>query len=262
MSLYPLYGFCSDLKPPIEIDYGVSIVINEIDIGKINKLNVSKEDARRIKETEFCLSIDEDAIKPERASLLFIIACRLLKRTKALIRYRVNSANTVAKIRDDYPFVPAWNVTTFIKSKELKIISRLYFGLNTFSSLNKRTERASYFLSMAYRSRGWLESLLFYVCALETLTAASEREAGGLTEKFKSRINYYIGYDKNKLGRIYNIRSELVHGRYNYKSGEENLKLLRMAEAACKKVFTKILLTPEHLNAFANDSSRMKLFSG
>jgi hypothetical protein len=112
---------------------------------------------------------------------------------------------------------------------------------------------------MAYRSRSWLESVLFYVCALETLTSAPQMERG-LTEKFKTRINNYVGYDKKKLDRIYNIRSELVHGRYNYKSQKDNLKFNRMAEAACRKVFTKILLTPEHLNAFIKDSSRMKLF--
>ena len=259
ISLYPLYDFDSDLTPPIEIDNGVSIVINEIDIGKINKINVSNEDAHHIQQAEFCLSIDEETIRPEKASLLFILACRLLKRTKIFIRYRVNSANMVVKIRDDYPFVTAWNTTTFVKSNQFKKISKLYIGLKKFSSLNKRTERASYFLSKAYRSRGWLESLLFYVCALETLTSASGKEKG-LTEKFKTRIYNYVGYNKNKLDKIYNIRSELVHGRYNYKSKKDNLKFNRMAEAACKKVFTKILLTPEHLNAFANDSSRMKLF--
>jgi hypothetical protein len=259
ISLYPLYYLDSDLTSPVEIDNGVSIVINEININKINRINVSKEDAHHIKQTRFCLSIDEETIKPEKSSLLFILACRLLKRTKIFIRYRVNSANMVAKVRDDYPFVTAWNATTLIKANEFKIISKLYKGLKMFSSLNKRTERASYFLSKAYRSNGWLESLIFYVCALETLTSASKYEKWP-TEKFKTRIHNYVGYNKKKLDRIYNIRSMLVHGRYNYKSQKDNLKFNRMAETACKKVFTKILLTPEHLKAFANDSSRMKLF--
>jgi hypothetical protein len=101
ISLYPLYYLDSDLTAPVQIDKGVSIVKNEIDTNKINKINVSKEDIHHIHETKFCLSIDEETIKPEKASLLFIIACRLLKRTKIFIRYRVNSAQTVSKTRDD-----------------------------------------------------------------------------------------------------------------------------------------------------------------
>jgi len=259
ISTYPLHSLDSELKTPFEIDNGVSIVSNNIDIGKVEKINVSKEDKHHLQDTDYCLSIDENVIKPEIASLRFMLACRLLKRTKIVIRYRINSSNTVVKIRDDYPFVTAHNATRQIKPNEFKKIKNLYLGLGKFSELTKRSGNASYFLSIAYRSRGWLESLIFHVCALETLTSSSTRE-NKITEKFKRRVHSFIGYNEKKLEKIYNIRSELVHGRYNHKSAAENLKLNRIAEAACRKMFTKILLKPEYINAFANDKNRMKLF--
>jgi hypothetical protein len=259
ISIYPLHDLDSDLKCPFEIDNSVSVIFNVINIENIDKRNVSKEDERHLRDTAFCLSVDEKIIRPEEASLLFMIACRLLKRTKLFIRYRIKSSNTVAKICDDYPFVTAHNATTQIKPNEFKKIAKLYTGLSAFSKLTKRSGNAVYFLSMAYRSRGWLESLIFHVCALETLTSSSTQEKG-ITEKFIKRVHSFIGYDEKKLRRIYDIRSELVHGRFSHKSAEENLKLNRIAEAASRKMFAKILLCQTHIDAFAIDEKRMKLF--
>jgi len=259
LSIYPLYELDSTVTPPAEIANGVGVISNNIDLQKINKTNVSKEDARHLADPKLCLQVNENVIPPEEASIAFIVSCRLLKRTKVFIRYRVDSSNEVRKIRDDYPFVTSRNVTTEIKGQEFKKIAKLYLGLNEFKALNKRTGNAAYFLGMAYRSRGWLECLIFHVCALETLTSASNRE-GKITQKFKERIHNFIGYDKDKLEKIYNIRSELVHGRYSYSSAKQNLKLFRIAEEVSRKVFSKILLNPKHLKAFVSDSSRMKLF--
>jgi len=259
ISLYPLYELDSNIISTLQIANGVTIISNNIDLQKIKKINISKEDERHLVETQLCLQVDETVVPPEKASIAFIISCRLLKRTKVFIRYRVNSSNEILKIRDDYPFVTARNVTATIKEREFKKVARLYSGLNRFRSINKRTGNAVYFLGRAYRSDGWLESLNFHVCALETLTSAPDIECN-ITQKFKDRIHNFIGYNKDKLRKIYNIRSELVHGRYSHKSAAENLKLNRIAEEACRKMFTKILLKPEYLTAFANDASRMKLF--
>jgi hypothetical protein len=158
ISIYPLYELDSNLAPPVEIANGITIISNNIDLNKINKLNVSKEDAHHLRDTQLCLQIDENAIPPEKASIAFIISCRLLKRTKVFIRYRVDSSNEIKKIRDDYPFVTASNVTAAIKQSEFKKIAKLYAGLNKFKNINKRTGNAVYFLGLAYRSRGWLVS--------------------------------------------------------------------------------------------------------
>ncbi|MEK6563493.1 MAG: hypothetical protein AABZ65_00485 [Candidatus Omnitrophota bacterium] len=259
ISIYPLHELDSDVTLPVEIANGVTVISNNIDIRKIKKINVSKEDAHHLVDPKLCLQVNEKIVSPEKASIVFIISCRLLKRTKVFIRYRVDSSSEVRKIRDDYPFVTSRNVTTEIKGQEFKKIAKLYLGLNEFKDINKRTGNAAYFLGMAYRSRGWLESLIFHVCALETLTLASNRESS-ITQKFKERIHNFIGYDKDKLEKIYNIRSELVHGRYSYSSAKQNLRLFRIAEDVSRRMFKKILLNPKHLKAFINDSSRMKLF--
>jgi|GEM_PF-3541208 len=259
ISIYPLYELESDIIPPIQIANGVSIISNNVNLNSINKMNVSKEDARHLKYPQLCLQIDEEVIPPEKASIAFIVSCRLLKRTKVFIRYRVDSSNQIRKIRDDYPFVTAKNATDVIKRGEFKKVTKLYAGIDKFKNFNKRTGNAVYFLGLAYRARCWLESLIFHICALETLISSANRE-NNITRKFKKRIHSFIGYSENKLEKIYNIRSELVHGRYSYKSIEGNLKLNRIAEAACRKMFTKIFLNPTHLNAFQADASRMRLF--
>jgi hypothetical protein len=259
ISLYPLYELDSDVALPAKIGDGISIVANNIIFDKLEKYNASEEDLYYIIETPLCLQIDEEVNPPKEASIAFIISCRLLKPTKVFIRYRVDPSNQIWKIRDNYPYLPSKNITTMIRQNEFKKIANLYTGLNKFKTINIRAINAVYFLSMAFRSRNWLESLIFHVCALETLTSAANRETK-ITEKFKNRIHNFIGYDKNKLETIYNIRSELVHGRHNSNSEKENLRLNRIAEEVCRKVFAKIFLTPNHITAFQNDTSRMKLF--
>ena len=91
------------------------------------------------------------------------------------------------------------------------------------------------------------------------MTSSAERE-DRITEKFANRIHNFIGYDKDELNRIYNIRSELVHGRYKWNSEEENLILNRIAEEVCRTIFVKILLDEKHLDSFKSDENRINLF--
>lgn len=258
-AIYPLFDLISDSNSPKRIENGILVLANDIEIEKIASMNLSEEDKHHLQETQLCLSIDKNMHNPKEVSIAFIISCRLLKRTKVFIRYRVDDLKKVTKIRDDYPFVTSNDVSSTIYDTEFKRISKIFSGLNIFKKISTRTSNAVYFLSLAYRSRKWLESLIFHVCALETLTSSAERE-DRITEKFANRIHNFIGYDKDELNRIYNIRSELVHGRYKWNSEEENLILNRIAEEVCRTIFVKILLDEKHLDSFKSDENRINLF--
>lgn len=258
-TIYPLFDLISDTNSTKEIENGIIVLNNDIEVEKFESVNLSEEDKHHLQETQLCLSIDKNIHKPKQVSIAFIISCRLLKRTKVFIRYRVDDLKRVIKIRDDYPFVTSDDVTSTINDIEFNRISKIFSGLNIFKNISTRTSNAVYFLSLAYRSRKWLESLMFHVCALETLTSSAERE-DRITEKFANRIHNYIGYDKGELKRIYNIRSELVHGRHKWNSEKENFALNRIAEEACRTVFAKILLDKKHMNSFKSDEDRINLF--
>lgn len=258
-AIYPLFDLNTDIDSPMRLEKGIYISTNEIDLEKVLQINLSKEDRHQLKTAHYCLLIDSNKYKPEQVSIVFIISCRLLKRTRVFIRYRVDEMIKVLKIRDDYPYVTSDDVTSTINKAEFRTVSKIFSGLNSFKAISTRTSNAVYFIGLAYRSRKWIESLIFHVCALETLTSSSDNERG-VTEKFSTRINNFVGYDKEQLRRIYNIRSELIHGRYKTDSKEETLVLLRIAEEACRKVFIKILLDNSNLESFSNDEDRMKLF--
>jgi len=259
IATYPLFDFESDFVDPVQIGNGLVVSQSLIEIENLCSVNLSKEDKHHLQKAKYCLIIDKTKHKPEQASLLFVVSCRLLKPTKVIIRYRIDSNNIVSKIRDDYSFVPTKNVTTYIGIDELKHVSILFEGIDTFRRINTRTSNASYFIGLAYRTRKWLEGLLFHVCALETLISSSNREQG-TTQKFFDRLNYFIGYDKAKLENIYNVRSELVHGRYLAESNDRNLEYFIISEEASRLVFRKILLDQKILNSFKDDKKRMKLF--
>jgi len=256
---YPLFDLVSDITCPFEVGEGIYISTNDIDAEAIESYNMSTEDSQCLLEPSFCLVIDKKKHKPEVASIIFIISARLIKRSKVFIRYRVDNSSALIKIRDDYPFVTSPEATREITPSEFQRLCKLFSALNFFKKINTRTSNAVYFLSMAYRSRNWLESLLFHVCALETLISAFKRERN-VMRKFIDRIHNFIGYNKDKLASIYNIRSDLVHGRYQWESGEKNLCLNRIAEEACRKVFGKILLETNYSKSFKDDKKRLYLF--
>ena len=258
-ALYPLHYFQCNADYPIKIAEGLSVVSNTIDCDSLSSDFLSEYDKSNIDLTPLCLEIDSNVIRPEEASIAFILSCRLLKRTKVLIRYRIDDLKDVSIIRDNYPYVTSDDATNQIAENDYHTISKLYDGLLRFKRINTRTGNAIYFVSMAYRSWKWLETLIFHVCALETLTSASDRETG-ITEKFKRRINKFIAYDESKLGEIYDVRSELVHGRYSFETIEKNRNLRLTAEEVSRSVFNKILLSNHRLKAFRNDDTRMRLF--
>lgn len=262
IAIYPLEEFISPATTPIEIADGVSIISNDMGLDNIRTINISQEDSLRIGDCQLCLQIDTSVIPPKEASILFILSCRLLKPTKVFIRFRINykpdGSINVVKVRDDYPTSNS-DATCSIAEDEFREIALLFSGLNRFRIINNRSGNAAYFLSMAYRSRKWLESLLFHVCSLETLTSAVEQE-NGVTQKFTKRINNFIQYDQNKLEEIYNVRSELIHGRYNHIDEKTNLRLHGIAEKVNRQVFRKILLDSNHIDAFMKDELRIKLF--
>ena len=172
-AIYPLFGIETETKNPIQIGKGITVSKNDIETEKLFSINLSQEDKNKLQQAKHCLIVDKNKNKPEQASLLFIISCRLLKPTRVIIRYRIDN-DIVSKIRDNYPFVPSDDVTSKITNENFKHVSKIYEGLNYFKKINPRTSNASYFLGLAYRSRKWLEALLFHVCALETITSSAD----------------------------------------------------------------------------------------
>ncbi len=259
-AIYPLFGIKTETENPIQIGNGITVSKNDIETEKLYPTNLSQEDKHHLKQAKLCLFVDKKQYVPEEASLLFIISCRLLKPSKVTIRYKIdNGENIVSKIRDDYPFVPSDDVTSIITDENFKRVSKIFEGLNYFKTISTRTSNAAYFLGLAYRSRKWLEALLFHVCALETITSSVDREQR-ITDKFVNRIHNFIGFDDAALRKIYNIRSELVHGRYMADSEDENLRFFKIAEEVCRSVFMRILLDKEILNSFGTDEARMTIF--
>lgn len=258
-ALYPLFEFVIDVNPPVPVDDGICITQNDIVVTELESYNMSEEDKNLLAMPYFCLKVDKNKQEPEIASISFVVASRLVKRTKVFIRYRVDNSTRLIKIRDDYPFASSPETTTLITSVELQRLCDLYRALNQFKQINNRALNAVYFLGLACRSRKWLESLLFYVNALETLTSATQQERN-ITDKFIDRIHNFIGHDEDELKEIYNKRSELVHGRSRWLSEEENLRLYLIAEKVCRKVFSKILLEENYVELFNDDLKRLNMF--
>ena len=259
-SYYPLFDLETDLEQSFELTKGVYIELFNIENFKLDNNSVSKYDKMHLSESLICLKIDESQVCPKEMITYFMICCRLYKHSKFIIRYRIDSNNQVSSVCDDYSHIESDDTTNQINVDEFKKISILINRFIKFSKINKRTHNIAYFLKMAYQANSWLESLIFFVCALETITSASEFEYD-ITNKFKIRINNFVKHNESKLELIYNTRSELVHGRYDSESDEENLKRLIIAEGITREVCLKILNNNSIIECFKDDDKRCNLFN-
>ncbi len=263
---YPLLDFVtgSPFECPVTIDDGVVLSANDIDASMIDSDAMSEMDKRHISrpECDYCLVIDKKKHKPkpEVASLFFVIAARLTKPSKVAIRYRIDDSGGPVRVLDLYPWVVCDETTPLMDRQDLDRLCTLYRALRTFEVINIRTHNAVYFLGLAYRSCKWAESLIFHVCALETLTSARSRETG-VTDKFCRRLHSFTECSKDDARRIYDVRSGLVHGRYACDSlRTTNRQDVNTAERISRTTFTKVLCDPNHIQAFCSDEDRLALF--
>ncbi len=259
-SLYPLQQIWILHSLPIQIANGISIVNNDINIENYDTPNISEIDRVTIKDAKCCLSIDDSLFEPKEASYIFIAASRLLKHSQVWVKYHFKASHKISISIDNYNFLEVDDTTQTVTEDEVTNLCKLFSNLNRFSSISGRLRNALYFLSRAYLNYDRLESLLFLVFAMETIISAQQQELRS-TDIFVNRIYNFTGFNQDDLRCIYNVRSEMVHGRYNPQNRDVSLNLLRIADSASRKTFLKLLLDDKNINAFANEATRMLLFS-
>jgi len=183
----------------------------------------------------WCLVFDGNYIKLkqyiERSNLL-LMAFRVAIQCKGpFIKYRL-CENIQYCRRLNEPMLH--NYETGINEKifnrfDLEKVDSYFGRLIEMNSVSTRTKNALYFTFRGMSAAKWIDAFMIYMAAIESLF--SKNKPGGTTEVIKTRVasllNRVNGTTKEDVGALYDLRSEMTHGRIEISDDpKENLQLL------------------------------------
>lgn len=199
---------------------------------------------------------------------LLLLAARISKQSNLSIKYIIckNSPQFSLKYSDNWK-----NAITEIRVKiewqklnkfEFDKVVLTYEHLQGFFKISPRTAHAVNFLFLAYTSYYWMEVFMLLMTALETLVSPDER--GAIVKTITSRVVCLINdkkiCSKTKFEKIYNLRSDIIHGKIlvdiNF---EKELPRLQQLEKIVLAIFN-VLLYIDFKNIYKSENSKEIFF--
>jgi 2-methylcitrate dehydratase len=283
--IIPLYFFnYRDLGDKLIVTKDDVINIKEFDID--NNLKIKNFNLEEIEDFSFTLLSKNDieelkncrwAINYECAEKEFVLYYR--KINILLLAFRIlKHAGVGAKValcetsRQDYEnywdnWLPALRlkIPSAVKdfsTQELNDIKNTYKTLIDFQNFSFRTKHAVNFLFLAYTSYYWMEVFILLMTSIETLVSPSDEKQ--ITTRIMKRLRGLIKdsdiCSKTKLEKLYNLRSNIIHGRVVENTDfEEHKSELNDLQMIVLTAFNKIIST-DFSSIYSNEKSKEEYF--
>lgn len=224
----------------------------------------SAQDIRHINEAQWALEYEGES-QSECMFLVerWLVAIRYIYNGRGpFVKYRicVDDDSKCARLTDAFQFYnrlskerkPTFSKETLLPANDL--ISTIIEMENT----SPRTKNAFYFSMTAFRSQYWGDAYLYLVASQEALL--SKDTEGKATQTFAKRTASLIRDEYplslKKLEDLYNIRSQMIHGKYVPESNsKDNLKTLNTMEMVHFATF-RMFLKKQLYASFSEKTSR------
>jgi len=152
---------------------------------------------------------------------LLLLAFRIIIQSDVQIKYLIciNYPYLSIKYPDDWKYAIAETrikrAAEPINKYELENVLEGYNRLKEFLNVSYRTSHAVNFLFLSYTSFYWMEIFLLLMTALETLVSPDKKDkiVSEVTERVVCLINNKELCTKTKFQKIYNLRSDIIHGK-------------------------------------------------
>lgn len=275
LSMWPQNDFHNNLKNYI-IDSEYNIVLKRfIEFVNWESLDIyvlSKYDIEYLHQAEWFFEFKCNKDKEEDYKLklnLFLLAARIVLKIDLSIKYILckDAPRLSTKYSDDWKYAIAEkNVKRErqeINSLDLDKVVIAYNRLQEFFNVSPRTAHSVNFLFLAYTSYYWMESYMLLMTALETLVSPDEREAivGPVTKRVVLLINDKKICSKTKFGKIYELRSDIIHGKVLVDIKFENeLPRLQQLQKITLAVYNK-LLNEDYRSIYMTENNKEKYYS-
>lgn len=262
---------------PFIIDDDYKIAIREFDSYSLPKdffnstETFSKMDIERIGYARwgfyFTCRLEDVKLIEIRINLLLLLL-RILFYSNASCKYYLyldtNFHILSYKNSDDWKYALANIETDHIASKSDLDNAKLYYGkLLEFYSLNNRTQHAINFLFLSYTSYYWQELFALLFISLETLFSPPKET--NITNTIIKRAVAFIDNpqlcSKNKLSKLYELRSDIVHGRIRMNLDfKEKIKDLVFLQKIVLECYKKII-TSDLRNIYTSEENKEDYFN-
>lgn len=162
---------------------------------------------------------DDEKFKYLEKCNLLLLTFRIFNQSDCSGIYLLNVTNPHLSVKEDNNW--KWAIAnkqnkTELNIEELQIIKIRYDQLKSFYITSPRTKHSIQFLYLGYISNYWMQAFILYMTALETLVSPDIRSEK-ITSIIIDRIMKLISQDsvciKNQLSKIYELRSDIVHGK-------------------------------------------------
>lgn len=150
---------------------------------------------------------------------LLMLAFRICDEADCSFEYILNVSNTHSSLKN----LDKWKRSINIKKPSsiftidtLEKIKVVYLTLQKFYSVSARTKHSIQFLYLGYISYYWMQAFILFMTSLETLVSP-DIKSDRITSIIINRIVKFIPEksicSKSQLNKIYELRSDIVHGK-------------------------------------------------
>lgn len=215
----PLFDFVNEDSEEFDFSdgkYGLRKFNAEGEIPEVPGL--SELDIGYIKQESWALVAEETDLNKYKEEInILLLSFRIYKLARVFIKYRLckEKVDYCYRLNDIMRPVLPKSSSRLITLADLRKINRGFVDLLKMHTISNRTRNAIYFMYRGFCSGKMLDSFVFLMSALESLFSNEERF--GATKTICSRVskflNYKPGYKYKDIKELYDLRSEIVHGK-------------------------------------------------
>ncbi len=262
----PLFDFANESEEEVQFLNGAYAVrrndLTEND-PRIDLPGISQVDRKFISNEQWALvAQDPDLNRYAEEVNLLLLSFKIFTLGKLFIKFRICDTDTslCRIIKDRMGYIPSNASTKLITRKQLQEVAigfdRLLEIYGTNSDSN-RTHNAIFFLYAAYFNTA--HALSFFALLFIVLEALFSKDQGGsATKTICERVSAFLERRERctypEIEKLYQIRSELVHGRRLASDANENLAVAHELEFVVSECMKKILT--DRLYCLYNDPTK------
>jgi hypothetical protein len=221
-------------------------------------LGLSIMDLENLKQQEWALVAEDPDLAVFKADInRLLLSFKIHTLGRLFIKYRLCATNATlcSMINQRMTYVLAEKSSRIVNLGQLEEVNAGFERLQEMDAINgvsNRTHNAIFFMYSAYFSTG--HASILFVLLFTVLEALFSKEGGGsgALEAICKRVSAFLGSrprcSYSDIKRLYNMRSELLHGRRRATEAGENLADAHELEFVVTECMKKILADRIYLN--------------
>lgn len=219
----------------------------------------SKQDVQYMRQEEWAIIADRTESDNYIDDInLLLIAFRIYSVAVPFIKYRVCKENhsLARRLCDKYETVFRKKELPCLAVEDLEKVNKGFKELLEMYNVGSRAKNALYFAFRGFSQIKWMDAYAFFSFALEALFSREDKSEP--TKTIINRVSRILNCSKTKINDLYEIRSDIVHGRIEYTEKEdedkkkENLKYLQDVEDVVIECLRKFLDEKIYLKSYVS----------